>query len=43
MNYLKSFLWTQVWFTLIVACEVLKWIAASRIAAQFGWLKGLIK
>lgn len=36
---IKSFFWGNV----IILAEVLKWMAAAKLAQSWGWLKGLIK
>lgn len=36
---MKNFLISQVWFTLIVFCEVVKWWCASQPIKILPWLK----
>lgn len=37
---MKAFLITQLWFTVIVLAEVVKWYAAARLVAMYGgWFK----
>jgi hypothetical protein len=40
---MKDFMWSYFWGTVIIACEVLKWIAAFKMTQYISWLKGVIK
>lgn len=38
-QFLIRFLWTQLYFTAIVFCEIIKWWAAGKLQFLIPWLK----
>lgn len=39
---MRSFLISNFWFTVIVTCEVLKWVAALQLTRHIGWLRPFV-